>query len=178
MRAECGWMMLALAAACGPHEPGHDAKTPGELLGTYAVSGRIARDDCGAELLGAANPWRFQIKLSRFQHDLYWLNGREAIVGDLDKDGTTFHFDTRVDVTVSAPARGKGGCIVSRRDRADGKLLAKADEISGLSADLRFEYSAKSDSECLEIIGITGGVQHLPCAIAYELTGELTGAGD
>lgn len=175
---------LALAstsAACGPFEPGHDSKTPGELLGTYAISGTIKNDDCGAELLGAPDPWQFQVKLSRLGRDLYWLNGREAIVGAIGADGTSFSFDTRVDVGMDGKGQtGKPtGCVVSRRDRAQGTLLESEEttdagdaQVLGLKGELSFGYSSKSDTECLEIIGVPGSVQNLPCSLSYTIEGE------
>jgi hypothetical protein len=179
MRVECGLAALLLCGACGPFEPGHDSKVPGDLLGTYSVTGRLARDDCGAELLGAPNPWRFDLKLSRFERDLYWLNGREAIVGDIEKNGTSFSFDTHVDVTIRpASANGRGGCVVSRRDRASGSLITDGDTVSGLTAELDFQYSPKNNDECVEIIGLPGGVEQLPCRLGYDLSGQLTVAGD
>jgi hypothetical protein len=166
---------LALSSAgCGPFEPGHDSKTPGDLLGTYAISGSIKKDDCGAELLGAPDPWQFEVKLSRLGHQLYWLNGREAIVGDIASDGVSFQFDTRVDVPIGGQAAKASRCVVSRRDRAQGALLQDDEQVLGLTGDLAFEYSSKSDLECLEIIGIPGSVQALPCSLAYSITGDLT----
>lgn len=160
-----------LPVACAPYDSERDAKIPGELLGTYGVSAQLKSDSCGAELLGAPNPWRFDLKLSRFQRDLYWLNGREAIVGDIDADGTTFHFKTRIDVPLTPAARGAAACVVSRSDQADGKLIAEGDTVSSVTATLSFRYEAKAGSECLEIIGIPGGVQGLPCSLSYGLGG-------
>src|SRR5687767_12516258 len=119
MRARAFVFCVFFACGCAEPNPDNDPKVPGDLLGTYALTGRISRDSCGAELLGAPDPWTFQVKLSRFQRDLYWLNGREAIVGDIAADGSTFHFSTRVDVSIGAPVRGTPGCVVSRFDTAD-----------------------------------------------------------
>ncbi|HET9953725.1 MAG TPA: hypothetical protein VFQ61_04460 [Polyangiaceae bacterium] len=170
--------LSVVAASCAPYDSKHDAKIPGELLGTYDVSGQLKSDSCGAELLGAPNPWRFDLKLSRFERDLYWLNGREAIVGDIDADGTTFHFRTRIDVPLTPAAKGAAGCIVSRYDQADGKLVAgDGDSVTAVTANLSFRYESKSGSECLEIIGIPGGVQQLPCTLSYGLGGSRLDQG-
>ncbi|MFZ5897424.1 MAG: hypothetical protein ACOY0T_40600 [Myxococcota bacterium] len=162
---------LVVAAACAPYDPDKDSKIPGDLLGTYAMSGVLKADSCGAELLGAPDPWKFEVKLSRFQRDLYWLNGREAIVGDIAADDTSFQFKTRIDVPLSPAAKGAAGCTVSRYDQADGKLSASGEDVAGLTATLSFRYEAKPGSECLEIIGIPGGVQQLPCTLSYGLAG-------
>jgi hypothetical protein len=163
---------LLFAVACTDAEPEQDGKIPGTLLGTYTVVGALVEDRCGAELLGAQNPWRFQVKLSRFQRDLYWLNGREAIVGDIEADARSFHFSTRVDVPVTPKLRGKAGCVVSRFDIADGTLAQDSEEqVSGFVAQLRFEYRAKDGADCVEIIGVSGGFNELPCRLAYDLAG-------
>src|SRR5687768_6334338 len=101
-----------------------DAKAPGDLLGVYSVVGSLDDTTCGAGALAAEDPWSFDVKLSRYQRDLYWLNGREAIVGDIDKDGRSFSFDTRIEIEVQAALRGHPGCVISRVDRARGELSA------------------------------------------------------
>lgn len=169
-------LLSALVSACGPKDAGSESTTgprvPGELLGTYAIEGRIRGDSCGAALLGAPNPWRFEVKLSRKDHDLYWLNGREAIVGDLAKDGLSFTFDTRVNVPIGGDAKSTS-CVVSRRDRAQGDLVADNEEVLGLNGTMSFDYSSKSELGCIEIIGIPGSVETLPCSLTYTVVGEL-----
>ncbi|MGC4088375.1 MAG: hypothetical protein QM756_10830 [Polyangiaceae bacterium] len=161
-----------LGVACAPnYDPENDGKIPGDLLGTYSVSGKLIADSCGAELLGAPDPWLFQMKLSRFERDLYWLNGREAIVGDIEANGSTFHFKTRLDVPLTPAAKGAAACVVSRYDQADGELGVDGDEVTSVAATLSFKYDAKAGSECIEIIGIPGGVAQLPCTLSYRLAG-------
>lgn len=174
MRSALFWG-LVFAVGCGPYDPEHDAKVPGTLLGLYAVTGKLARDQCGAELLGAPNPWKFQVKLSKLANDLYWLNGREAIVGELASDGRSFSFATRVDVPLGRSGATAQDCLVSRFDTADG-ILEKAGESGArpaFRADLSFMYKARSEFECFEIIGVPGGVRSLPCELGYQLTGTL-----
>jgi hypothetical protein len=161
-----------LFLGCAPYDPDRDSKIPGELLGSYAMSGQLKADSCNADLLGAPDPWKFELKLSRFERDLYWLNGREAIVGDIDADGTTFHFKTRIDVGLTPAAKGSAGCVVSRYDQADGKLTSEGDAVTSVSATLSFRYEAKPGSECLDIIGVPGAVQQLPCSMSYGLAGD------
>jgi hypothetical protein len=171
---------LVLAAGtigCSAHgEPEYDGKVPGKLLGTFAVTGKLGADDCGAELLNAPDPWRFEVRLSRFENDLYWLNGREAIVGELGAKAKTFEFGTRVDVPVSSAKRGAPGCTVSRYDYADGSLAWDGDDLLGLSGRMRFEYRTKTDTECLEIIGVPGGFNNLPCELSYAIEAKRSKA--
>jgi hypothetical protein len=175
MRAE--WLCVVAVVGCvAPSDPEHDGKVPGTLLGSYAVTARIAEDECNADLLGAPDPWMFPLKLSRFQDDLYWLNGREAIVGELDEKAETFAFSTRVDVEVTPPTGASFGCTVSRYDRAAGKLDFEAEAVVALEGELEFEYRAKPGAECFEIVGVPGGFVTLPCVLRYRMVGDITEA--
>jgi hypothetical protein len=176
MRARAFVFCSLLGAGCAPYDPNRDAKIPGDPLGTYAMVGTLKADECGADLLGAPDPWRFELKLSRFEQDLYWLNGREAIVGDIDADGSTFHFSTHIDVTVAAPAKGAPGCTVSRYDQADGTLDGSDTNVPQVEATLTFKYEPKSGSECFDIVGVPSGFNMLPCSLTYALAGERTSA--
>lgn len=153
-------------------EAEHDGKVPGTLIGTLAVTGRIARDQCQADLLGAPDPWRFELRLSRFQNDLYWLTGRDAIVGEIDEKAKTFRFSARLDVPITPQGRGSAGCTVSRSDRAEGTLALDAEggNVTALSGSLEFAYNTKPGRECFEIIGVPGGFGSLPCSLTYRIS--------
>jgi len=168
MRARLACLMF-LAPACVPAEQEADGKVPGDVVGTFVASGRITSDECGAELLGAENPWEFPVKLSRQGRVLYWLNGREAIVGDLGADELEFEFATRIE-TVLTPARGASpGCTIERLDQLKGALRREGEAARGFRAALSYTYSARFDAECVEFIGIPGGVASLPCELEYDL---------
>jgi hypothetical protein len=149
-----------------------DAKAPGDMLGVYSVVGHLDDTTCGAGALSAENPWSFDVKLSRYQRDLYWLNGREAIVGSIEKDGRAFSFDTRIEVQVEAPLRGRLGCRISRSDRARGELSASGTDVETFDGTLSFDFSATADSDCVEWMAGEGAVPTLPCSVDYELEGE------
>lgn len=170
MRRVAAWALLLGCSA--PDEAEYDGKVPGEPLGAYLVTARLTDDECGADLLGAEDPWRFSVRLSRSVDVLYWLNGREAIVGTIDEAGETFQFSTRVDVPLSPPGRGAAGCVVSRFDRAQGKVRFSDRQVAGLEGELEFEYNEKSGTECLEIIGVPGGFNRLPCRLRYSVIAE------
>jgi hypothetical protein len=148
-----------------------DAKVPGDLLGTYHVTGRLRQDGCRAPVLGVTDPWAFEIKLSRFGYDLYWLNGREAIVGDIAADGVSFRFETRVDVDFEKAEAARPGCTIERTDRAAGKLAANGTDVPSFESELQFSYTEGDGSECAAagVVGPASGFPMLPCTIAYEL---------
>ena len=160
----------ALSSACG--EGGHGG-VPGEELGTYAVEGSLARSSCGPGALGATDPWQFEVRLSRADRELFWLNGREAIQGSLQPDGVSFGFETRVEVEALPAERGRKACVVSRSDRAQGALSAAEGDVLAFTGSLEFDYEVADEaSDCSPLVGVTGGFTTLPCSMAYRLEGS------
>jgi hypothetical protein len=159
---------VALLAGCGDGE--HDAKTPGEPIGRFAMTGALERDECQAPVLGVIDPWKFEMRLSRLGNDLYWLNGREAIAGSLSAN-EDFDFDTRVDTVIEPPRSGRPGCTLSRRDIAQGSLTPNADAASEIEAEITFVYDVSPGSDCRGVVGVPGGFARLPCRVDFGLTG-------
>jgi hypothetical protein len=163
-------LTLSACVNAGDSELGHeDPKAPGEVLGFYTLSGKLSDDSCGAESLNAPSEWSFEVKLSRDGSTLYWLNGREGIVGTIDKAGS-FSFATHLDLPL-AQARGSViGCTIVRTDSAAGELASSEES---LSMKLTYGYTAKAGSDCAEFTTGTDGMpQVLPCAMTYTLHGE------
>ncbi|HVJ17655.1 MAG TPA: hypothetical protein VM686_19675 [Polyangiaceae bacterium] len=160
-----------LSVACG--EGGHGG-IPGEELGTYGVVGTLSSSSCGPDALGATDPWQFEVRLSKADRELFWLNGREAIAGRLSTDGVTFEFETRVEVEALPAERGRKACVVSRSDQAQGVLSAAAGDVLAFSGELAFGYSVLEDSDCSPLVGVTGGFAALPCSMAYALQAART----
>jgi len=154
-----------------------DAKAPGDMLGMYDVSGKLASSTCGEGALGAGKTWNFQVKLTRFENDIYWLNGQETLVGDIANDGRSFSIQSGVQVPVSQPGRGQAGCLVNRRDDAEGKLSDSGTEVESFEGSLEFSYEAAKGSDCLDWIGTEGAVDVLPCSLSYDLDGRRSGTG-
>lgn len=146
-----------------------DPKSPGEVLGFFSVDGTLQDDSCGAQSLNAPENWSFDVKLSREGSTLYWLNGREGIVGDID-DGGAFSFETHVDTKLAERRGAAKGCTIVRRDLASGSLKGSA-----LRGELTYAYSQTSDSDCSEhVTGTDGTPFGLPCSLTYSLTGAKT----
>lgn len=167
----CGCLDQQLGAGGG--EGGADAepqdpKAPGKLIGFFGLSGRLQDDTCGAENLGAPDDWSFQVKLSRRGDALYWLNGKEGIVGHIDADGS-FSFETRIDTKLTERRGAAKACTIVRRDLASGEL---EEDKGALSMKLAYAYDQTADSACEElIVGNYGVPQALPCRMTYSLSG-------
>jgi hypothetical protein len=153
-----------------------DAKAPGDLLGMYQVTGKLANSTCGEGALGAGQIWNFQVKLTRFANNIYWLNGQETLSGDIANDGRTFSIESAVKVTVSEPGRGRPGCVVMRHDDAQGKLSDSGSDVESFAGSLDFSYEAVSGGDCSAWVGSEGAVDALPCSLRYDLDGKRTEA--
>lgn len=173
-RARCLlWIVPCLTGACvDPSQQAlddQDPHQPGDSLGAYAVTGKLGDDSCGAASLDAPERWTFDVKLSREGSTLYWLNGREAIVGDIDQRNR-FTFASHVDVPLRARKGAAKGCTLVRRDSASGKL---SDAASALEAELTYAYEATADSDCSDFaVGTDGVPLSLPCKLSYSLSGQ------
>ena len=172
-RARC-FLLLASGAAFGCVPPGEqtlddqDPHQPGDALGSFSVTGKLGDDTCGAESLSAPATWSFQVKLSREGSTLYWLNGREAIVGDIDQSGS-FGFETHIDLALAEKHGAAKGCTIVRSDSASGALASSE---ASLTAKLSYAYAATIDSDCSEFVTGTRGLPiALPCSMTYALSG-------
>lgn len=163
------WACSALLCACGDGQ--YDAKTPGDPIGQFAITGALRRDDCEAAVLGVVDPWEFEVKLSRLGSDLYWLNGREAISGSISAD-RSFAFDARVDIALERSRAGRPGCTLSRRDRASGTLSPDAVTAATIEGEIAFRYEVRPGFDCSNAIGVPGGFARLPCEVRFDLAGE------
>src|SRR4051812_22703471 len=96
------FLFLCAAGGLGLGCVGHaqDAHEPGDRLGTFHASGSLRGDTCQANVLGVSPDWAFDVKLSRQESTLYWLNGEEAIPGTIAPDGTSYDFQSGVEVTL------------------------------------------------------------------------------
>jgi hypothetical protein len=151
-------------------EDPQDPHQPGEAVGFFSVIGKLGDDTCGAESLSAPQTWTFQVKLSREGSTLYWLNGREAIIGDIDSSGR-FGFETHLDLPLAEKHGAAKGCTIVRRDSASGTLASSSESLKG---ELSYAYEATSDSDCSEFTlttGTSGLPLALPCSMSYALTG-------
>lgn len=167
--------LLFLALPLGCIAPGEqeleeqDPREPGDSIGSFVVVGKLTDDSCGADNLSAPSKWSFDVKLSRRGETLYWLNGREAIVGDID-DGGRFNFETRLEVPLSEQKGARKPCVMIRSDSASGTIRNGDDELQG---ELSYAFSVAQGADCSEYaLGAEGQPLTLPCSLTYSLTGH------
>lgn len=164
--------IFVLCAGCVGR--GQDAHEPGDRLGTYHASGDLQGDTCQASVLGVTPSWAFDVKLSRQDDTLYWLNGEEAIPGSIASDGKSFDFTSGVEVTLAAAQGVNPGCIIDRTDAATGKLSSSGTDVKSFTAAMSFVYAAQSGSQCAGFVGVEQGFAGLPCKVSYHLNGKRT----
>jgi hypothetical protein len=165
----CAFLFLC---SCVGH--GQDAHEPGDRLGTYHVSGALMSDGCKAAVLGVTPEWAFDVKLSRQDDTLYWLNGEEAIPGTIAADGKSFDFQSGVQVILEAAQGVHPGCIVDRSDAGNGKLSSSSSDVKSFSIDMSFAYAQESNTQCAGFVGVEGGFASLPCTVSFAMTAERT----
>ena len=153
---------------------GQDAHEPGDRLGTYHVTGALMNDSCQAAVLGVTATWAFDVKLSRQDDTLYWLNGEEAIPGTIAADGKSFDFESGVPVTLEAAQGVHPGCIIDRSDAGNGKLSSSTSDVKSFSINLSFGYTQESGTQCAGFVGVEGGFASLPCTVSFTMTAERT----
>jgi hypothetical protein len=146
-----------------------DAKIPGEELGAYRVSAELDNSSCGPGALGSTESWQFSVRLSRDGPDLFWLNGAEAICGQVAADGVSFAFETAVRAELQPPQGTQPGCAVLRTDRAAGRLSDPGLDVRSFAAELSYHYAAEAESDCSNLLGSPGGLATLPCEMTYCL---------
>jgi hypothetical protein len=172
MRRRVVCAILLLCTGCIGR--GQDAHEPGDRLGTFHATGALTSDTCQAAVLGVTSTWAFDVQLSREGDTLYWLNGQEAIPGTIASDGTTFAFQSGVEVPLQAAQGAQPGCTMLRSDTANGVLASSTTDVASFSIEMSFGYSVESGSQCAGWVGVQGGFATLPCSVSYKLTAQRT----
>jgi hypothetical protein len=169
MRTASFILPLVFLTGCWEMGKAGDAKIPGDPLGSYHVVGELQDSTCGEGALGSTPRWEFDVRLSRQDSYLYWLNGKEAISGTIGSDGLSFQFATRIKVQASEAARGRLGCTIWRGDSAAGKFAGQGTDVPSFTGNLTFAYQPEANSDCSEWVGVSGGFAGLPCQMTYAM---------
>jgi hypothetical protein len=167
-RAFVGIAVAFAAAACSGKSP----YRPGTPLGTFHVTGKLGANQCGAGS-GAADPWEFDVKLSRDGDTLYWIQGGLPVAGTLDASAhtTMTSTDTRT-IHDADPQHHIPFCGMTRDDSVDMTLAGDATSFSG---ELVYRFSESDGSDCSDQLAPAGGAfDTLPCSIHYAITSVRT----
>jgi hypothetical protein len=157
---------MPLAIACVAHEPGTS-------LGTYAVTGTLKTQTCGASMQAQIeDPWAFDVRLSRSGSILFWLQAAApALSGIIDPKGNVTLTTTQVYVLRAGGDAGKGYCGVIRTDTFVAALGTAADP-TDFTGSIAYHYALDDGSECGGLL--TGQFDAVPCDVSYDLKAKRT----
>jgi hypothetical protein len=142
------------------------AHEPGTSLGTYAVTGTLKTQTCGASMqTQIEDPWDFNVRLSRSGSILFWLQAAApALSGIVDPSGnvtitTTQTYDLR---------SGDAGpyCGVVRTDTFKA-ALGTAAVPTDFAGTITYHYELADNSVCGGLL--TGQFDAVPCDVSYDL---------
>ncbi len=173
-------LMLAavVLAAC----TGKDPYRPGTAIGTFHVEAKRVANSCGASAV-PPDPWKFDVRLSRDQRTLYWVQGGLPVSGLLDDatpeapKATMKSSDTRT-VRAANAKLGLAACALTRADTLEATLArgpgAEAD-FEAFTGTLTYRFAPTADSDCSDAIVAEGGdgFAELPCDIRFDLIGTI-----
>lgn len=170
---------LAVFLACCT---GKDPYNPGTPIGTFHVAATRTGNTCGNDN-APADPWRFDVRLARDAHLLYWLQGGPAVSGTLDAHAhASMHTaDTRT-LHAEDTKKAISFCAMTREDTLEATLDptsvagtlpgAPGSDVSGFTGTLVYKFSATSDSDCSDQV-MSGAFAELPCELHFSLAGTV-----
>jgi hypothetical protein len=147
----------AILVACLGHEPGTS-------LGTYTVTGALKTQTCGAGLADAANPWTFDVRLSKSGELLFWLQAAApALSGTLDPSGNAKLVTSEAIDLVGAD--GGVYCAVQRSDTFTAALGTSAVPAT-FTGGITYHYDVDPQTP---LTGPACPGLALPCDVSYDL---------
>jgi len=152
-----------------PHEPG-------DPLGTFHLTAKQTKNDCGAGALGASAAWEFDVRLSWRDDHVFWDSGGQVIAGDLSADRSSFEIVSEVVIDMRTEAdTGKPPCAMDRTDVAKGKLVAEGDGVASFSGTLEYSFKPTAGSSCSDLVTSEAPVlAAIPCAMTYTFEAPRT----
>ena len=150
-------------ASCVVHDPG----TP---LGTYAVTGTLKTQTCGASMQAQIiDPWKFDVRLTRSGSVLFWLQAAApALSGIVDPSGNVTITTTQTYDLDSSDASARF-CSVDRTDTFVAALGSAADP-TDFTGTITYHYEIAEGATCTG--ELSGQFDVVPCDVSYDLTAK------
>jgi hypothetical protein len=148
---------------------GKDPYNPGTPIGTFHVTGTLAKNECTSAPL--PSPWDFDVKLSRDGTTLYWIQGGLPVQGHLDATShTTMSSSDSRELRAADPQHNIPTCTVRRDDTLDATL--GPDPVASFTGALGYTFTPTDDSDCSDQLESSGGgFTVFPCGVSYAITG-------
>lgn len=165
-------LLVSLAACIGK-----DPYAPGESLGSFTVTARLASSTCGQ----APDPWAFDVRLRHEQTTLHWVQGGVPISGELDAALSARLTSSTTETVREADAKsGEPGCVLTRTDELDvalagegGVAISEPSETMSFSGTLSYRFAPAAGAACWEEVD-TGAYAALPCEVRYAIQAVRT----
>ena len=145
------------------------AHSPGTSLGTFAVTGTLGTQTCGASMQAQIiDPWDFDVRLSRSGSILYWLQASSpALSGTIDPSGNASVTTSEI-FDLSSPDGGPH-CAVVRSDTFKA-ALGTSSQPSSFDGSIAYHYELDQGSECGGLL--SGSFDTVPCDVSYTLSAK------
>jgi len=153
------FLLPLVCIACVAHEPGTS-------LGTFAVTGTLKTQTCGATMQSQIeNPWAFDVRLSRSGYTLFWLQAAApALSGIVDPAGNVTITTTQ---TYDLSTNDAGtGCSVLRTDTFKA-ALGSAPQPADFTGTISYHYELAEGAVCGGLL--SGQFDVVPCDVSYDL---------
>lgn len=168
------FVLLCLGACSGK-----DGRAPGTSVGTFRVEGKKQSATCG-DAASAPDPWIFDVRFSRDQTTLYWVQNRAPVGGRIGSDRKVKLQTSETILIRSADRLGNGRCTVTRTDTLEAMLGpdeplgdAGSGGFSSLAGTLSYAFASEPGSDCTGIMDPALSV--LPCSTVYAVEARKTG---
>jgi hypothetical protein len=174
--ARAGCVIAAAASLCSC---GQVSTLPGTPLGSYAVTGALGTNTCGAGL-GAPNPWSFTVKMSQDGTTLFWEPSSGGELSSTMTSSTQVSISSTVTANVDASDAGAGPCDLQQTTAIDLTFENSSPPAPppGFTGSITYTFAASTGvsatTDCTDQLSASGGTYDtLPCTATYTIKGTV-----
>jgi hypothetical protein len=169
---------LAALAALVPACTGKDPYNPGEPIGAFHVTAKLAQTSCGP----TPDPWEFDVHLRHDATTLYWVQGGLPVSGKIDASHATLSASVSTTLRDANAKTKLPACVVTRADTVEVSLeqgdgpASDPSTADAFTGSIAYKFQPSADSDCSDQLTETGGdFAALPCDVSYTLVAKRTG---
>jgi hypothetical protein len=144
---------------------------PGTALGSYAVTGTLKTQTCGASMqTQIQDPWNFDVRLSRSGTTLFWLQAASPPISGTVSPSGDVTLTTSQEYDLSTNDAGTG-CTVLRTDTFKAALGTAASP-TDFTGTIAYHYDLADGAHCGGLL--SGQFDAVPCDVSYDLAAKRT----
>lgn len=164
-----GCLTFGDSSGTGEEEPTYDEPT-------FAVDAELTQQSCGTGQIAFESTRTFDVGLTidAESASLEWHTHEGIANGDVDLEDGSFFITYSLTFDMRGPDDGwLPPCSIRRTDEIDG-AVDDAEDPLGFEASISHRYEPLEGSDCSDLlVGEARLMERLPCAVAYDLVGEL-----